>query len=235
MCPTYKSFITTNKNPGSLSFWGSDIKSIRQGMRYGYLHSVSFVLLAFAFTSFSFVPPIRYVINEQSAVYLEGSTNINRFACNSLQGFSPATIDMQTDENNYSLQFRNASIELAVQRMDCGNKGMNRDMQKALQSDQYPTIQIELKEVEMDTASRGIKASQWTSILAHTRITIAGNSRPISINLYGIALEPNQYQFKGSKSLRMTDFGIDPPNALLGLVQVDDIISIHFDLLIEKW
>lgn len=196
-------------------------------------------LICWLFCSFSadifFHPPIRYSISEVSSVYLEGSTNVNRFSCNSIQAFSPATVDIQPNGNDHLLHFQNASIELVVQRMDCGNKGMNRDMQKALQSDQYPTIQIELQEVEMDTASRGIKASQWTSILAHTRITIAGNSRPIAINLYGIALKPNQYQFKGSKSLRMTDFGIDPPNALLGLVQVDDIISIHFDLLIEKW
>lgn len=205
-------------------------------------HYVGFSILTFiCWLFFSFSPdrfphpPIRYSISEASAVYLEGSTNINRFACNSLQAFSPATVDIQSNGNDHSIQFRNANIELVVQRMDCGNKGMNRDMQKALQSDQYPTIQIELQEVEIDTASQGIRASQWTSILAHTRITIAGNSRPISINLYGIALKPNQYQFKGSKSLRMTNFGIDPPNALLGLVQVDDIISIHFDLLIEKW
>ncbi len=193
------------------------------------------LLVAFAaFSPVGLLPPVHYTITDQSSLYLEGSSNVNRFTCASVQTFAPATVEMTPLGDGCSVSFSKAVMDLRVTHMDCGNKGINRDMQKALKADQYPHIRLQLERAVVSNTGAVIDSHRWTPVTASTLVTIAGVTKPVKIRLEAKALTANRYQFTGSRELRMSDFGVDPPSALLGLVQVDDPITIHFDLIIEK-
>jgi hypothetical protein len=40
----------------------------------------------------------------------------------------------------------------------------------------------------------------------------------------------NQFLLRGESALQMSTFGINPPEAMFGMIKVNDWISFHFDL-----
>lgn len=193
------------------------------------------LLIAFAaFVPANFLPPIHYKITEQSSLYLEGTTNVNRFTCASVQAFSPATIEMTPMGDGCSVSFAHAVMNLHITSMDCGSKGINKDMQQALRADTHPDIRLQLERALVSSPQAVIDSNGWTPVTASTLITIAGVTKPVKIRLKAKSTGHNRYQFVGSRELQMSDFGVDPPKALMGLIQVNDVITIHFDLTVES-
>jgi len=45
-------------------------------------------------------------------------------------------------------------------------------------------------------------------------------------------LGPNRFQLRGEKWLKMSSFGIIPPEAMFGMIKVNDDITFHFDLVV---
>jgi hypothetical protein len=46
--------------------------------------------------------------------------------------------------------------------------------------------------------------------------------------------DDNGIKLEGSYSLKMTDYGVDPPKALLGAIKTDNEVTINFSLLFES-
>lgn len=172
-----------------------------------------------------------YRIGSKSVLKLEGKTNINAFSCNCTESFAPQifTINLNNSEPN-TAAFRNTHLKIPVKSLDCGNKLMNKDLYKALNSDEYPNITIELLEVKQDKCNKLGVLSDWLNIKALTRITLNGNSKEYWLNVTARKLDTNLYRFIGSKKLSMTDFGVQPPVAMMGVIKVKDEIKIDLDL-----
>ena len=64
-------------------------------------------------------------------------------------------------------------------------------------------------------------------------ITLAGTSRPVTIDVTATQLAPNRFRLRGGLPLRMTDFGIQPPVALFGLIRARDELWVSVDLNVE--
>lgn len=113
-------------------------------------------------------------------------------------------------------------VEIPVEGIQ-SEKGsmMDKKTYKALESDDHPNITFKLTKVNSATAD-GLKA---TGVL-----TIAGNARTIDMTVKSKKLTGGAIQFTGSKSFKMTDFGIDPPTALLGTLKTGDEVTIKFNV-----
>ena len=97
---------------------------------------------------------------------------------------------------------------------------MDRTAYSAIDADKHTSIRFEL------TSVRNITATQ---ILATGTLTVAGNSRPVTIRT-GYRVNGNAVQFVGSHSIKFTQFDVDPPTALLGSVKTGDDLQIAFDV-----
>lgn len=91
----------------------------------------------------------------------------------------------------------------------------------ALQSEKHPEITFVLKDVT------DVKA---TSLKAVGTLTIAGKARTITLPVDRRLDDKGVLTFTGKKALKMTDFGIDPPTALLGTLKTGDDVTITFKL-----
>ncbi|MCB0628969.1 MAG: YceI family protein [Saprospiraceae bacterium] len=108
-------------------------------------------------------------------------------------------------------------------------KIMDNKTYNALLSDQYPNITFKLqdvKSIEPEGTGLVVKASG--------ALTIAGKTKTIEIIAKAQADAKGNYRFTGKKALKMTDFGVDPPTALLGTLKTGDDITINFDLNLAK-
>ncbi len=172
-------------------------------------------------------------IQEQSKLSLNGTTNVNKFACACGQKFKPQTFYATASANRSNISFSHTTLHLATTSLDCGNRLMNRDMYETLRAEAYPNISIELKKVVFPPGVTIDDCSEWVELDAETVITIAGTAQKVPLKVKARSLSAGRFQFRSAHGLKMTDFGIQPPTAMMGAVKVRDEIQIHFDLIVE--
>ena len=52
-----------------------------------------------------------------------------------------------------TIRLSDAKLNLSTSLLDCGRKAITKDMRKTLQSDKYPNIILELKEIQIHAAT----------------------------------------------------------------------------------
>ena len=175
-------------------------------------------------TSFS------YVIDPESKLFLEGSSNVVDFACHctsSLQGGR----GMITEQDN-GFTFLNSVLKLPVQALDCGNRVMNKDMYEALAAEEHPFVEIQLLSVRAHDHQLFGECHEWENLQARLMLKIAGEAREVIMHVRGTHLGYQRYRFVGAKPIYLTHFNIEPPRAMLGAIRVDDCIRINMDLVL---
>ncbi len=170
-----------------------------------------------------------YHINKKSVLKLEGKTNVNGFTCGCKETFQPQQL-IAKPQSDGNLSFSSASLNLKIKSLDCSNKLINKDLQKALNAAEHPNITIELEKVEQDKCNRLTELKDWVILKALTNITLNGISKEYWISITAKKYAANQYRFIGAKTLNMSDFGVKPPRAMMGMIKVQDAITIHLDL-----
>ncbi|GAB1472984.1 hypothetical protein MASR2M69_04250 [Bacteroidota bacterium] len=108
-------------------------------------------------------------------------------------------------------------------------KLMDKKTYEALDSDKNPTIIFQLTE----PATPVISGSEAQVILTGN-LTIAGITKKISIKSSGKKNSAGAFQFSGVVPLKMSDYKIKPPVAMLGLIKTGDVINIKFDVTIPQ-
>lgn len=162
-------------------------------------------------------------LSEESALWIEGTSSVSSFTClaGRLSGEGSFV-------ENRTGRIAEAVISVPVETFDCGKSRMNRDFTEALRADAHPWIEFRLDAVEL--SSRHAETGTGRVRVAG-RLLIAGSERTVAIDVLGQLGTDSTYRATGSLALLMSDFGIEPPTALFGLIRAHDPITVHFDLL----
>ena len=169
-----------------------------------------------------------YEIEPESRLFLEGSSNVVDFTCDCTSRLGSGQFSIQAQQGTY--RFSNGELRLPVAVLDCGNRAMNRDMYEALKADQHPTISVKLVQVDAPSPNTLTQCNEWKTFHADLLLTIAGIARTVKMEVHGAHLGYQLYHFRAKQAIYLTDYGIDPPRALLGTVRVDNCITINMDL-----
>lgn len=120
----------------------------------------------------------------------------------------------------------NVRVSIPVEGIS-SSKGriMDKKTYGALQSDEHPNISYNLTNCAV--------TKQGDVFIADTkgRLTIAGTTRTIPFEVRINQLPNGQLVATGDYNLKMTDYGIDPPTALLGTLTTGDEVGLHFKLI----
>ena len=93
---------------------------------------------------------------------------------------------------------------------------MNSDFQDLLLSEKYPELVIELNKVE---------ALAGEYVKAYVTVQIAGKT-----NNYTMPVLLKEHGYQGKLKINIKDFDLVPPKKALGLIEVDEMIEVQFDL-----
>lgn len=161
-----------------------------------------------------------YQPQSDSMIWIEGKTNVNSFACNSdsIRGYAELRGDAETI----------MEALLPIDSLDCGKRQINRDMFKTLNADVYPNIYFEMMQSYMLGTS--VDKGDIYLIRVEGELTISGQTRYVVFEAEGLQLENGKYIIRGHTPILMSDYGLTPPSAMLGMIKVDDELVVHFDL-----
>src|SRR5690625_3404307 len=121
--------------------------------------------------------------------------------------------------------FGSLELAVAVDSLDSGTRGLNKNMYDYLESKQHPAITFYLREVIGVEISNG-----KLSVHAKGVVNAAGQDHEILMNVLTEVVSPTAIRFTGEQEMLMSDFGIDPPTAVFGTVRSADEIVIRFDV-----
>jgi hypothetical protein len=175
----------------------------------------------------------KFRILPGSQVYLEGTTNVNKFKCDCGNNFETNPYQIRSIDG-HTMEFTNTQLLLPIEFFDCKNRKMERDLQKALKADQFPIVRIQLENIIIAQSKlASIGSASWTTATALVSISLAGVTRQHEIRVKAKKDLPGQFLFSGHQSMKMTDFKITPPEALFGLIKANDEITFYFDLVLQ--
>jgi hypothetical protein len=164
----------------------------------------------------------RFEVGAGSQFRIDGTSTVGRYTCEA------GTVAGHGLVGGGVAVRVTGEVVVPVRTLDCGVGQMNRDLYEALGSDRHPTIRLALERIEMPREWSGRGA--WVPVRAWGRIRMAGAERPVQFNAEGRQLRNGHVQIRGEHALRMTDFGVEPPTGMLGLVRAHDQVRVVFDL-----
>lgn len=174
----------------------------------------------------------KFVIDKNSVLQLNGTTNVSSFSCKCKEAYRPQSFSLRNSLSDI-LEFTATSLPLEIAALDCGNKKMNSDMQKALNAQTYPKIKVELLKVQVEEDCFVLDEcveDNLTTAKVYTQISMNGKSKYYWINVEVRKEAAHRLFVKGQKRLNMVDFGIKPPEVFFGAVKVNSAIDIVFDM-----
>lgn len=121
-------------------------------------------------------------------------------------------------------KMENATFVADVKSLKSGTSSMDDNTYKALKSKDHPKITFRSTGITETDGKLTIKGN----------ITIAGATRPVTLSGTLEKWAERSMTVKGSYTFKMSEFGIDPPRAMLGTIRTGDEITIAFKLVLYK-
>ncbi|WP_158281905.1 YceI family protein [Winogradskyella wandonensis] len=174
---------------------------------------------------FSKTKSYRIYFSPESSLIIKGTSNVNSFKCEyNISKFSDS-LSVNFLENLDIIEFKNTELILPNINFNCGHRGITKDFNKLLKTEEFPQIRIALlRVISLDNSEN--------EAIVSLDITICGIS-----NTYDIPIKVNgnnEVRVQGLLPINIEDFKLEAPTKVLGIIKVSNKIEIDFNLKILK-
>lgn len=180
-----------------------------------------FVAITFV-TSITVVAQTNYHTKALN-IKLNGTSNLHDWEMKAVSGISDASFVVT---NGRVISLSKMDFSLPVKNLKSGHSGMDNNTYKALNSDANPNISFVL--ISATVVAAGGNNYKLNCL---GKMTIAGTTNQTELIATGL-YDPADKSFTvtGIKKMKMTDYKVKPPKALLGTIRTGDDISISYNL-----
>lgn len=158
------------------------------------------------------------IVPQTSSINVHGTSNVHDW------DMKPTKVTGELGLNS-SKQISAVTIKIEVKSLKSGNGIMDGKTYDAFDSKKNPYIIFQLTEATQTKLTDGD-----TEITLTGNLSFAGATKKISIKTVGKITKSGDYQLKGSVPLKMTDFKMKPPTAMLGTMKTGDGVTVKFDV-----
>ncbi|MCV9386541.1 hypothetical protein [Reichenbachiella ulvae] len=163
-----------------------------------------------------------------SEISILGTTNVNQFSCTLNESGDNEALRVSSNWDQKRLTFNGLILSYDLKGFDCGLKVMNTDFQEILHADEYPEMKLEIRIIHIPASNNQIAILEVNSDVS---VQIAGVSRRFLVNEGRVInIAEDELIFEGQQQMKITDFGITPPEKYFGMVKVNDELTVSFSV-----
>lgn len=162
---------------------------------------------------------------DQSTMTVYGSSNVRDWTMDVKQ-MSGSVVLGEANEAVPSIQ--TIRIDVPVQKMVSEKDRLQRHAHEALKKEEHPTISFTASDVQVAKAD-----ADSFSVVANGNLTIAGETRSVTLTAKGIQAEDGAISVKGDHRLKLTTFDVERPSLMFGAIKVDNPVRIGFSAVLS--
>jgi polyisoprenoid-binding protein YceI len=157
-----------------------------------------------------------------SKLIVEGTSTVHDWQVESTEFNAETVLKMNGD--NVS-QVSHVEFTSPAESLKSGKRLMDSKIQEALDTKNHPEIKFTLK---------GEKVVSGGNATIPGLLTIAGKTKEVNVNVDFDALNPQKFNVSGELPLKMSEFNIDPPTAMMGTIRTGDEVLVKFNLEFQR-
>jgi polyisoprenoid-binding protein YceI len=158
--------------------------------------------------------------SRNSSLIIKGTSSLHDWEMKATKFHTSTTVEV-TDEK--VTEILKVNFTTPVEELTSDKWIMDRNAHDALKEDTHPIIKFSLQpDNDIEVAVKDVSISGL--------LTIAGKTNVVSLSCSYEIVSPRQLKVTGKTPLKMSDFGIDPPTAMMGTLKTDDEITVQFEL-----
>lgn len=160
--------------------------------------------------------------NNSSILTITGTSNVHNWE------MTATGIDASILVENLNGSLSNiSSVDFSVpsKNIKSHNNIMDKKTWEAIKADRYKTIEFNLSDVVNFNINGTIISGNAMGLL-----TIAGKSNQVSVPFNGKVNGNNEMLIEGKKEIKLIEFDVEPPTAMMGTLKTGDSVNILFSL-----
>jgi hypothetical protein len=170
-----------------------------------------------------------WVIEKTSSLNIQGSSNVTDFTCEVTEYARQDTLVYVKDDQHRKLRFLKSELSIDINRFDCHKPYITADFRHTLKSKENPCLKIRL--VSLDDLNPNAMEQRVNGV---TEIILAGVDKRIEVDFTAHNLGGNRLELTGQKDLHFSDFNLEPPRKLAGLIRINEDIRVNFRLVFSR-
>lgn len=165
-------------------------------------------------------------VNAQSTKANTFSSKITIMGTSTIHDWESKTEQITGEfEMNNTSEIQSLTVKIPVVSIKSGEKLMDKKTYEAFKSDKFPVITFVLTD-----PTSPIVTNSDVQVTLTGNLIVSGVTKKITFKSTGKKTASGGYQLSGSVPLKMTDFKIKPPTALLGTIKSGDAITVKLDI-----
>jgi polyisoprenoid-binding protein YceI len=177
-------------------------------------------------------------LSPSSTLSLDGDSTLHRYSAKAeefhasfaLTPAGQAAASKSVAELFADKEIAGAELVIPVAKLSSGENGLDDNMRKALHGDKVKYITLSIKSYEVQPASEKGKAFK---VSLHGRLSVAGVGKDIDVLATALP-QSNALQISGSKDVLMSDYKVEAPSFMFGVMKTKDLVTIKFELSIRR-
>ncbi len=168
-----------------------------------------------------------YQINTKaSSITVTGTSTLHDWDMKSSDVTGKMTASVELKEVNL---ISDVLVTCSAKNLLTDSKMMNEKAHDALKANTYPQIKFVYVSVAALSNKNGIFSGTITG-----NLTIAGKTNKVTIPFLGSVSSSGSIQVTGSYGLKMSQYGMETPTAMLGTLTTGDYVVLKYDLNFTK-
>ncbi len=192
------------------------------------IHLLNTLALLFCASSIIFAQSAYQLDAEQSDISVDGTSTLHDWTMTLDKGRSSGEATFVVDGGALT-GIDALQLAFEVEGLKSGKTKMDDNAYKALNTAEHPNITFAVKEVQEVT-----KSEEGFLVKLKADLGIAGAIRPVDMTATCKVEPAGALTCSGAKSIKMTDFEVQPPSIMLGSVKTGDEVTINYRAVFVK-
>jgi polyisoprenoid-binding protein YceI len=160
---------------------------------------------------------------------VEGGSTLHDWSCPIESISGSLDIDTaQTDQGAPIAGLSGTQVAVPVDAIQCDKDTMNEKLREALQMNSYPEVYFSLEDAQVSPLPDS--GATWFQVEATGELILAGERRQVELPVKGEKLDNGNLRLTGSHTIRLSDYDIERPSAMLGTITVSKDVTVNFDV-----